>query len=48
MSGMPNECGMDPKRRDFNRRGERSGREDNLRQDNNRFEDKEKRRWLQR
>ena len=23
-------------------------REDNLRQDNNRFEDKEKRRWLQR
>jgi hypothetical protein len=31
---------MDPERRDFNRRGERSGREDNLRQeDNNRFED---------
>jgi len=41
---MRNECGMDPKRRDFNRRGERYGREDNLRQEeNNRFEDKEKR-----
>ena len=49
MSAMPAEYGMDPKWRDFDRRHECAGNEDNSRQtDNNQFKNKEKRRWLQR
>jgi len=35
VSGMPDECGMDGKRCDFDRRSERAGREDISRQEDN-------------
>jgi hypothetical protein len=48
VSGMCVECRMDSKRRDFDRRSECAGREvDSLQENNNQFEDQEKRRWLQ-